>query len=42
MTKNTVSVSLFVKLKANEYVVSGTLDDPPLSYPSELTFHCFV
>lgn len=42
MTKNTVSVSLIVTLKVNEYALSGTLDDPPLSYPSELTFHCFV
>lgn len=42
MTKNTVSVSLIVTLKVNEYVLSGTLDDPPLSYPRELTFHCFV
>ena len=31
MNKDTVSP--LVTLKPSEYVVSGTLDDPPLSYP---------
>lgn len=39
MNKDTVSP--LVTLKPSEYVVSGTLDDPPLSYPEWVNFSLF-